>query len=123
MPTKNDTTKVDFYTSTAEVTAAINAAIAKSGETKIMEHESYVIELEKCPHCSSLPTLLFKLPVYGWGGCEIKCPACGAEMRNAKFSESIFVEETKTLKTPVTIESIAACIKSTVERWNRRADT
>ena len=64
--------------------------------------------------------MTFKLPVFGMGGCEIKCLSCGAKMQDTKFTEQRFNEVSRTLATPATAEAIAACIERTVEKWNRR---
>jgi len=79
------------------------------------------MEVKGCPHCGGTAELTFKLPVFGWGGCKIKCLCCGAEMQDTKFTEQKFDENTKTLSTSATPESIAACIERTVAKWNRRA--
>lgn len=75
--------------------------------------------LKACAHCGGLPELTFLWPVYGCGGCKIKCLSCGAEVRNARYTINKFDAQTRTLHTPVTLYSMLTCINSTVRRWNK----
>ena len=76
------------------------------------------IQMPKCPFCGGVSELVFKIPVFGTGGCEIKCVSCGARVSDFNYSESHFTE--KTLSTIVTTQSIIRCIQRTVEKWNKR---
>lgn len=78
------------------------------------------MELKPCPFCGGVAELTFKLPVYGAGGCEIKCTMCRARVNNFKYTELHINKEKGTLSTPATIESISKCIERAVEAWNRR---
>lgn len=80
------------------------------------------ISVDKCPHCGSPVDLTFKIPVYGAGGCEIKCSMCNAKMNDYNYTESHFDEERRTLSTPATLDSIIKCIERAVTRWNRRVN-
>jgi hypothetical protein len=77
--------------------------------------------LKSCPFCGGSAELTFKVPVYGGGGCEIRCISCRARVNDFGFSEHLYDEEKGTLSTPVTIESISACINRAVNAWGRRA--
>jgi len=76
--------------------------------------------LKSCPFCGGVAELTFKLPVYGAGGCEIKCISCRARINDFGYSLQVFDEDRKTLSTPVTVESITRCIERAVERWDHR---
>ena len=76
------------------------------------------ITLKPCPYCGGVSELAFKIPVYGAGGCEIKCLTCNATIRDFKFSETHLGENS--VSTFVTIESITKCIERTTKAWNRR---
>lgn len=78
--------------------------------------------LENCPHCGNPAEMFFKIPIYGAGGCEIKCNMCGARVNDFNFSEHHVDDETHALSTPVTIAAIAGCIERAVEKWNRRVE-
>ena len=75
-------------------------------------------ELKPCPFCGGVAELVFKIPVYGAGGCEIKCLSCGARVNDFKYSETIITE--KSISTPCTTESIVGCINRAIAKWNRR---
>ena len=77
-------------------------------------------ELKPCPFCGSVAELTFKMPVYGAGGCEIKCIMCHAKVNDFKYTETHF--NSGTITTPATIGSISGCINRAIEAWNRRAD-
>lgn len=76
--------------------------------------------LNKCPHCGGLAELTFKVPIYGAGGCEIKCISCGSRINDFKYSETHVNEDSSTLSTPVTLDAIRMCIERAVAKWNRR---
>lgn len=81
-----------------------------------------MLSLEPCKACGGLASLTFKLPVYGAGGCEIKCLSCGYSIRDTKYAEVNFDEGRSTLSTPVTPKSIYECIERTMDKWNGRED-
>lgn len=80
-----------------------------------------MIKLKSCPFCGGAAELTFKMPIYGAGGCEIKCitSTCRAVVRDFGYTETRFNEES--ISTPATIESISQCIKRATKAWNRRA--
>ena len=80
-----------------------------------------IVELKSCPFCGGIAELTFKIPVYGAGGCEIKCAVCHARVIDFKYSECHSDEEARTVSTPTTFESISKCIERTIKAWNRRA--
>lgn len=77
-------------------------------------------ELKPCPFCGGIPELIFKMPVFGAGGCEIKCISCRAKINDFGYVENHFDEEKGTLSTPATPKSIIGCIERAIEAWNRR---
>lgn len=77
-------------------------------------------ELKPCPFCGGAAELTFKHPVYGAGGCEIKCISCRAKVNDFGYTETHINKNS--ISTPATIESISQCIKRAIEAWNRRAD-
>lgn len=77
------------------------------------------ITLKPCPFCGGVAELDFKIPVYGAGGCEIKCLNCKGALRDFNFTET-HLDETS-VSTFATVESITKCIERTVKAWNRRA--
>lgn len=79
------------------------------------------IKLPKCPFCGGVPELIFKIPVFGAGGCEIKCTTCQARVNDFNYSETHFNGET--LSTPITTKSVVKCIIRAVAKWNRRTVT
>ena len=79
-------------------------------------------EIKPCPFCGGSAEITFKIPVYGVGGCEIKCTMCRARVNDCKYSEYRFDEETRTFSTPTTYESISKCIERAIKAWNRRAE-
>lgn len=78
------------------------------------------MELKPCPFCGGVAELTFKLPVYGAGGCEIKCLMCRAKVNDFGYAEQHINKVTGALSTPATIESISGCIERAVAAWNRR---
>ena len=77
------------------------------------------MELEPCPFCGGVAEMTFKLPVYGAGGCEVKCLMCKAKVHDFKYTET-HITESGGLSTPATIKSISKCIERAIEAWNRR---
>lgn len=73
-----------------------------------------------CPHCGNPVDIVFRIPVYGVGGAEIKCTVCGAMMRDIRYREQICTDGK--FATPVTTESMANCVERCIENWNRRVD-
>lgn len=78
------------------------------------------MKLRKCPFCGGVAELTFKMPVYGAGGCEIKCISCRAKVHDFGYTEQHLDMEKGTISTPATIESISGCIDRAIEKWNRR---
>lgn len=78
------------------------------------------LKLRNCPFCGGVAELTFKMPVYGAGGCEIKCISCRARVNDYGYSEQKFDEEKGTLSTPATIKSISKCIDRAINAWNLR---
>lgn len=75
-------------------------------------------KLKPCPFCGGVADLVFKIPVYGTGGCEIKCTMCKGRMNDFRYTETHLTANS--ISTPYTIDSITGCIKRTIEAWNRR---
>ena len=78
------------------------------------------MKLRNCPFCGGAAELTFKMPVYGAGGCEIKCISCRAKVNDFGYSEQHFDEEKGAISTPTTIKSISGCIERAIAKWNRR---
>lgn len=78
------------------------------------------MELKLCPFCGGVAEMTFKWPIYGAGGCEIKCIRCGTKVNDFGYSETHFDKATMTLSTPVTPDAIRRCIERAVKKWNRR---
>lgn len=76
-------------------------------------------ELKPCPFCGGAVELVFKMPVFGAGGCEIKCLMCKARVNDFRYTETHIKEHS--ISTPATIESISGCIERAIKAWNRRA--
>ena len=77
-------------------------------------------ELKRCPFCGGLAEMTFIYPIYGAGGCEVKCSMCKARVNDFNFTETHIDSEKGTLSTPATIKSISQCIERAINAWNRR---